>query len=111
MALRFPPRLLFKSLGIGIVTAILLGAAAFALAPLFDAVAIYIAPARLIVPVIGPIIPSQLMDWMVPGGGAPAGVLLILISTILFWGIISGAVYFGWIVVSRRGVAIAKTNS
>jgi len=77
---------LFRSAVVGIIAAIALGAMAFALAPLFDAVGVYISPAGLLAPVIGQLIPSKVVDRLVPGDGAPAGVLFILVCTILFLG-------------------------
>src|SRR5882762_8976134 len=78
MTFPVPPKLFLRSVGIGIFAAIALGALAFAAACLFDAVAVYIAAARLIIPVIGAVIPSRLVYWLIPDGGATAGMLLIL---------------------------------
>jgi hypothetical protein len=82
-----------------------LGAAAFALSPFFDAVGVYIMPARLMAPVLGPIVPSRLTYWLVPEGGAAAGVLLILASSVLFWTICFGVIYFVWATSRRRRAA------
>ena len=65
MKLPTSPKLFFSSVGVGIVAAVALGAIAFALSPLFDAVGVYIMPARLMVPVLGPIVPSRLTYWLV----------------------------------------------
>jgi hypothetical protein len=59
--------------------AIAIGALAFALAPFFDAVGVYIVPAGLLLPVIGRLIPSKMAYWLSPDGGPAAGVFLILV--------------------------------
>ena len=92
----------FRSAAVGIVAAIALGILAFALAPFFDAVGVYITPAGLLVQVIGPLIPSTVVYWLVPGGGAPAGLLLILVCTLLFWTIVFGGTHFAWASLKRR---------
>ena len=86
----------FRSAFVGAVLAIVAFVLAFALAPFFDAVILYITPAAILVPVIGPLIPSKVADWLVPDGGAPAGVLLIMICAFCFWTIVFGAVHFAW---------------
>jgi hypothetical protein len=96
MTLPIQSKLVLRSACFGIVAAIALGAVAFAVAPLFDGVAVYSAPARLVVPIIGPAIPSRLIYWLIPDGGAPAGILLILISAVLFWSTLFGATYFAF---------------
>jgi hypothetical protein len=100
---KLPPslKLFLLSAGAGTIGAIALGVIAYALAPLFDAVGMYIMPARLLVPVVGRIIPSRLMYQLVPDGGAAAGLLLILASAVLFWTVSFGAIYFAW-ATSRR---------
>jgi len=103
-------KLFFSSAGVGPVRAIALGAIAYAFAPLFDAVGVYIMPARLLVPVAGRIIPSQLIYWLVPDGGAAAGVLLILTSAVLFWTVCFGAIYFAW-ATSRRKQSSGETTA
>src|SRR5262245_41531983 len=74
--------------------------------PLFDAFSIYISPSRFLLPVIGPLVPSALVDRLVPEGGAPAGVLLIVICAALFWAIIFALLYFVWTSIKR-----ARANS
>lgn len=110
--MKFPTslKLFFSSVGVGIIAALALGAVAFALSPFFDAVGVYIMPARLMVPVLGPVVPSRLTYWLVPDGGAAAGVLLIIASAILFWTICSGALYFAW-ATSRHRRAAPKTTA
>lgn len=100
-----PLKLFFSSAGVGIIAAIALGAVAFAVAPFFDAVGVYLMPARLVGPVLGPIIPLRLAYWLVPEGGAPAGFLLILVSAILFWTTCFGAIYFAWAMSRERQAA------
>ena len=95
-------KMFFKSAAVGIVAAIALGVLAFALAPFFDAVVAYIMPAGLLVPVIAPLIPSTVVYWLVPGGGAPAGLLLILVCALLFWTIVFGVTHFAWASLRRR---------
>jgi len=78
--------------GLAIATALV----AFGLSPFFDAIGLYMAPAALLIPLIGPLIPDRLLYWVVPDGGAPAGVLLITFSTIFFWTLIFGVLYLAW---------------
>ena len=108
MKFRVPLKLFLTSVGVGISAAIALGALAFAAAPFFDAVVLYLAPARLMVPVLGPVIPSRLAYWLMPDGGAAAGLMLILVSAILSWTICFGGIYFAWATSKRRRVALQK---
>jgi hypothetical protein len=94
--------LLFKSAVDGMVAAIAVGVLAFALGPFFDAVGAYIKPAGYLIPVLGRVTPSRAAYWLTPDGGAAAGVLLILLCTLLFWTVIFGASYFAWIELKHR---------
>lgn len=98
-------KLFLSSVGVGIIAAVALGAVAFALSPFFDAVGLYIMPARLMVPVLGPIVPSRLTYWLAADGGAAAGVLLIIASVILFWTVCFGGLYFAWATSRHRRAA------
>jgi hypothetical protein len=89
-------KMFFRSVAVGIVLALALGALAFALARFFDAVGVYITPATLLEPVIEPLIPSAVVYWLVPDGGAPAALLLILVCTLLFWTTVFGVAHFAW---------------
>jgi hypothetical protein len=106
-----PLKLLFRSVAIGVVGAVASGALAFAAAPLFDAVGMYLTPARLFLPAMVRFIPSKLVYWLVPDGGAPAGVLLILVSAALFWAIIFGVTYFACAKLGRRRAAQRTTTA
>jgi hypothetical protein len=106
MAFQVPWRSVLMSAVLGILAAITLGGLAFAAEPLFDAVGVYLAPARLTIFVVEPLIPSRLIYWLIPDGGAPAGFFLIVVSAILFWSIFFGAIYFAW-TASKRSRAIA----
>jgi hypothetical protein len=109
MAFHCPPNLLFKSLGVGILGSIALGGLSFGAASVFDAVSVYIAPARLIIPITVTAFPPRLMDWLIPDGGPPAGIFLILVSAVLFWSILIGAIYFAWgISKPRRASPVTK---
>ena len=111
MTFHAPSKLVLTSGVVGILAAIALGGIAFAAEPIFDTVRAYFAPARLTIFVVGPLIPSRLMDWLIPDGGGPAGVLLILVSAILFWSIFFGAIYFTWARSKRRRAAPTSVNS
>ena len=80
------------ALCVGIFAAIIVGALSFAA----DAVDAYIAPARLVVPIVGPLIPSSLVYRLIPDGNAPAGVMLILGSAILSWSFFFAVIYLAW---------------
>jgi hypothetical protein len=89
-----PMNLFFKSAVVGTVAAIAVGVLAFASGPFFDGLGAYVKPAGLLLPVIGRVIPSKMVDWLAPNGGAAAGVLLILVCAILFWTVALGTAYF-----------------
>lgn len=86
--------LLIRSVFVGILSAVVTCVFAFALAPWFDAVGLLIAPAAILVSIICPIMPSIALYSLVPDGGAPAGVLLVLGSALFFWVVIFGAMYY-----------------
>ena len=92
----------FRSAVIGAALAIAGFALAFALAPFFDAVILYITPAAILVPVIGSLIPSKVVYWLIPDGGGPAGVLLIMISAFFFWTMVFGVAHFAWLSLRQR---------
>jgi hypothetical protein len=96
--------LLLKSVGVGIVAAIALGGLSFGAASFFnfDAVGLYVAPARLVLPVLGPIISSRWIYIVEPNGGAAAGILLILVSAFLPWTLFFGGLYFAWAALKHR---------
>jgi hypothetical protein len=91
-----------KATAVGIVGALCLGALAFALAPFFDAVVLYVSPARFILPATARIARAELVASML-GDGPPAGVFLILASAILFWALLFGIFYLAWAVRRRSG--------
>lgn len=95
---------LFRSAIVGLITAIAVGVLAFALERFVDAVGIYLMPAGLVVPLVGPLIPSRVVYWVIPDGGAPAGLLLILSSALLFWTVMFGAVHFAWASLRSRRI-------
>jgi hypothetical protein len=100
--------LLFRSIIFGLVAALALGAFSFAVSPFFDAVGLYVTPASLLVPIVLPLIPSQLLRWMVPEGGPAAGLLFILVTAVFGWTIFFGMTYFGW-ASSRRKITKADS--
>jgi hypothetical protein len=59
----------FISAVVGMLLALAVGAIALALAPFIDAVGFYIAPAKIVAPIIGPLIPSSMMYRLAPDGG------------------------------------------
>jgi hypothetical protein len=94
----------FRSAIVGMLLAIAGFVLAFALEPLFgSAVMVYVAPAGMLVPVIGPLIPSKLLYWLVPDGGAPAGALLVGGCALFFWTIVFGLAHFGWVSLKPAG--------
>ena len=101
-AQELPVNLFLKSAVVGTVAAVAVGVLAFALGPFFDAVGAYIGPAVLLLPVLGTVIPSRAVYWLTPNGGAAAGLLLILVCTLLFWTVVFGASYFAWAKLKHR---------
>ena len=110
MDFRVHVTVLLRSVGVGIMAAIALAALAFAAASFLDidAVGVYVAPARLVLPVLGRIIPSGWVYGLVPSGGAAAGVLLILASAVVPWTVFFGAIYFAWAASKRRRATAAS---
>ena len=104
--------LVLRSIAIGVLAAIALAVLSFGAASLFhlDAVSLYIAPANLVLPLLGGILPSGWAYAVVPSGGPAAGVLLIVVSSILSWTLFFGAIYFAW-AASRRKRARAETHN
>ena len=100
----------FASVAVGAGAAVATGAVAFALSPLFDAVGAYFAPARLLLPVVWALIPSRIMDWLVPGGGPAEGVLLALVCALLFWTILFGAIHRAWSSLKRKTASVARID-
>ena len=94
----------FRSAIVGVFLAIAGFVLTFALAPFFgSAVLAYVAPAGMLVPVIGPLIPSKVVYWLVPDGGAPAGALLVGVCALFFWTIVFGVAHFAWVSLRRAG--------
>jgi hypothetical protein len=84
---------------------------AFALAPFFDvAVRVYLAPAGLLLPVIGSLISSKLVYRFVPEGGATAGGLLVGVCALFFWTVVFAVAHFAWVSL-RRGGTDSKPSS
>jgi hypothetical protein len=94
--------MLLRSVAVGMFAAVAIGALAFALAPFFDAVGVYILPAGLLLPFIGRVIPSKTGYWLTPDGGPAVGVLFIFVCTLLFWTIVFGGTYFVSATLLRR---------
>ena len=95
----------FRSVAVGVACAIGLGVLAFAFAPFFDAVGVYIVSFDLFAPVIDRVVPEALInivDRLMPVDGPAAGVGLIVGSTLLFWTVIFSAIYFVWIKLKCR---------
>jgi hypothetical protein len=92
----------FISAVVGMLLALAVGAIVLVLASFIDAVGFYIAPAKILAPIIGPLIPSSMMYRLAPDGGAPAGILVIMICTLCFWTIVFTAVDFAWLSLRQR---------
>jgi hypothetical protein len=84
----------FSSASVGMLFATAVGVFAYGLAPFFDPVGLYAAPSQILIPVIAPLIPSSVVYRLVPEGGAPAGVLLILTAAFIFWTVIFALAHF-----------------
>jgi hypothetical protein len=85
--------------GAGTLAALSAGVIAFALSHFFDAFSLFISPSRLVLPVIEPLVPDSVIYWLVPDGGATAGVLLIMFCALLFWSAVFGAIHFAWMLL------------
>ena len=101
-----------RSIAVGVLAAIALAVLSLGAASLFhlDAVGLYLAPANLLLPLLGGILPSGWAYAAVPSGGPAAGVLLTLASAILPWTLFFGAIYFAW-ATSRCKRASAETDN
>ncbi len=94
---------LLRSAIVGVLFAIAGFVVAFALARFFNsAVLLYVAPAGMLLPVIGPLI-SKVMYRLVPDGGAMAGALLVGVCALFFWTIVFGVAHFAWVSLRRTG--------
>jgi hypothetical protein len=94
----------FRSAVVGVFLAIAGFVLAFALAPFFDVVVrVYLAPAGLLLPVVGPLISSKAVYWLVADGGATAGVLMVGVCALFFWTIVFGVAHFAWVSLRREG--------
>ena len=74
-----------RGLVVGCACAVSLGVLAFVVFPGSVLTGLFMAPAIPLVPILGPLVPGRLMDHLIPGGGAPAGVMLIVTSALLGW--------------------------
>jgi hypothetical protein len=101
----------FVSVAVGAGAAVATGAVAFALTPFFDAMGVYFAPAQLLLPVVGTLIPARVMDWLVPNGGPSAGVLLVLACALLFWTVVFGAAHRVWSLLKRKTASVDRIES
>jgi hypothetical protein len=110
--------LLIRSTIIGAVSAVALGVLAFALNAFFDAgpgplepVGVYIAPFRLLSPILDriPLTLVNMVDRLLPIDGPAAGVGLILVGVLSFWTVSFAALYFAW-ATWRRKRAIQRTR-
>jgi len=90
---------ILKSFLVGLAVAIGIGMLAFALA--FDAFKIYIAPAGWLLRVVFPII-APAVNWIIPEGGPPAGVLAILVCSVMFWTTLLAIIHFSWTRYQKR---------
>jgi hypothetical protein len=88
----------FKSASVGVILAVGIGVLAYALAPIFDAVGIYVTPGTMFLPLI----PSKLVYRLDPNGGPGVGISLLLLSSVFFWTILFGAAHFIWVSWRRR---------
>ena len=94
----------FRSVIAGMLFAIACFVLAFALAPFFgSAIMLYLAPAGVLVPVIGPLIPSKALYWLVPDGGTLAGALLVGGCALFFWTVVFGIAHFAWVSLKPVG--------
>ena len=105
-----PPRVFFRSAVFGMVASIIAGLLAFAAAPFFDAVGVYIAPSEMLIPVMGRAVPSALL---ISASGPAAGVGLALGCALLFWTIVFGIFDFAWVTLRADSTIppLAKPNS
>jgi hypothetical protein len=90
---------------VGFGAAILVGVVAFALARCFDKadpVGFFIAPAFILFPPTGVFGLDEIVRWVVPEGGPPAGILSILFCALFFWTLVFSAVHFGCTVLIRH---------
>lgn len=64
------------------------GASAFMLAPKSWIVSVYLWPGTIVGSALAKVVPSAWMYGIVPEGGAPAFLLLVLIGSFLSWGLL-----------------------
>jgi hypothetical protein len=71
-----------------------LGALSLHLLPPGVASATYLWPGTYVAPMLGKIIPTSAVYWLVPEGGAPAYLLLIGVGAFVSWAVLLGLVAF-----------------
>lgn len=84
--------LLFALLGLSLSAAI--GALTLFVLPPGLASAFYLWPGTCVAPILGKLIPMEVLYWLVPGGGAPAYLLLIAIGAFLSWAVLCSSLAF-----------------
>src|SRR6185437_4930110 len=92
-----------KSGAVGAILSLCLGAITFFF-PFFDAFRLYAAPAQLLMPLVGTIIPDRLLHRIFPNAGPPAGVFLITVCAVLFWTVALGSLHVLWQTKHRKTV-------
>jgi hypothetical protein len=104
-------KIVARSITAGLIAAIALGILAFALAPFFDAVGLYIAPSGLFAPILDrvPLALVNKLNRLMPGNGPAAGVAFIMAGVMLFWTIIFGGLYFAWATHRRKPISSNQT--
>lgn len=84
-----------KSVFVGVLAAIIASVLAYLLGQSSNIfVEFFIAPAQLLLPIIGSVIPTRLVYSLTPDGGALAGVLLVVACAFLFWSVVFGGIHF-----------------
>lgn len=120
MPIKFRGNRFLMSGVVGVTAAVGVGVVAFVLgmflpnaqgSRFLDPFEMYLRPAGILAPVTGPLLLStKLVYWLVPDGGAPAGVFLIVLCSLLFWAILFGVAYFVWSSVRRKQRAERQTG-
>jgi predicted cobalt transporter CbtA len=67
---------------------------------------IFFAPAGLFLPMVGRLVPSRVIYALVPDGGAPAGALLVVASSLVFWLLLGVCVAFMGRRLASSGLAV-----
>jgi hypothetical protein len=86
----------------GVISSAASGLLVFILAPKSRAVSVYLWPGMHVAPLLARLVPIKIMSWVVPEGGPPAYLLLVLVGSFLSWAVLFGLATLAVHLMMRR---------